>query len=74
VDHDVHRMRRALEAFFSPANVKSLGPMLKQLVYRLCERLEEEGRNGAVRIKLGFACYATDGITTYAMGKSVAAT
>ena len=71
-DHDVHRMRRkALEPFFSPANVKRLGQMLKHHVTRLCERLEDEGAKGdPVRIKLGFACLATDVITEYAMGKS----
>ena len=72
VPHDHHRLRRsALNPFFSRRSVLQLEPYIKDLVEKMCRRLEGAKKNGdVVNVQHMFAALTMDVITEYAFSDS----
>lgn len=72
VPHELHRRRRApLNPFFSRASVQKLEPMIKDVVERLCSRLEGfRETQEPVNLRHAFAAVTMDVITDYTFGTS----
>ncbi|KAL3473218.1 cytochrome P450 [Aspergillus californicus] len=69
-DHHRHRLIRSqMNPFFSTTRIRQLEPTLKNLVDKLCRRLEALKDTGEpVTIEYPLTCYTTDVITDYTMG------
>ncbi|KAL4876966.1 cytochrome P450 [Aspergillus karnatakaensis] len=69
-DHYRHRLIRSqMNPFFSLTRIRQLEPVLKNLVNKLCGRLEELRNTGQrVNIEYPLTCFTTDVITDYTMG------
>ncbi|KAL5337385.1 cytochrome P450 [Aspergillus crustosus] len=69
-DHYRHRLIRSqMNPFFSLTRIRQLEPVLKNLVNKLCRRLEELKNTGqAINIEYPLTCFTTDVITDYTMG------
>jgi cytochrome P450 len=74
VSHDLHRARRApLNHFFSTRSVLKLEPMVKDMVEKLCARLDEFRDTGRpVNMRNATAALAMDVVTQYAFAKPYA--
>lgn len=71
-NHRVHRLRRAAtNPFFSRGKVLQQENLIKQLVNKLCSRLEEFAIGGKIApLSLGYTCLTTDLITSFVMDRS----
>ncbi|KAI1114231.1 cytochrome P450 [Nemania sp. NC0429] len=67
--HETHRLRRgSITAFFSPANIGRVEPILKDKSEKLLRRWSQL-RDGEILEMLSvFQAYASDNVTTYAFG------
>jgi cytochrome P450 len=72
VDHDRHRMLRAnMNPYFSMRRIRSLEPLIQNLVKKLVTRLNDfKGTGVPLTIQYPFTCYSTDVITSYTMGSA----
>ena len=71
VDHDLHRLRRsALTNMFSKRSITAYEPVLRQIIEKMCLRIEEFRRQPRVLdLRILFTCLATDVITEYSLGE-----
>lgn len=70
VDHAHHRLRRSnMNPYFSMARIRKLEPAIKNLVDKLCSRLEEfKGTGTPIVVQYPYTCFSTDVISDYTMG------
>lgn len=72
-DHDLHRLRRnALNRYFSKAAVGNFEPYVREIVEKLCRRIQSYSNQGPVAISAAFSCFAVDVITEYCFSTSYA--
>ncbi len=67
VSHNLHRMRRgAMSTFFSKASVRRLQPVIRDLVVKLCDKLERTMKTGQpVHMVHAYSALTQDVITEY---------
>lgn len=72
VDHDLHRVRRALlNPYFAKRSIVKLEPVIQETISRLCIRLEESMHQAqVVDLDSGFAALTADIITRYFYGSN----
>ena len=72
VDHRRHRIRRQpMNPFFSQQRIRTLEPMLRRMVEKLCAGLRAwKGRNVPLHLYHAFNAYTTDVVVEYSMGES----
>ncbi|MCJ1358190.1 MAG: hypothetical protein MMC33_008189 [Icmadophila ericetorum] len=70
--HDIHRMRRgALNQYFSKASVTKLEPIIKQVVDKLCDKLElHAGTGKPIILSMAISCMTADIVTEYSFARS----
>ena len=69
--HAVHKKRRAaLSPFFTKSRIQARDPFLKQLIYKVCRRLESENAKQQTPLVLShvFNCFSADSILSLAFG------
>ncbi|CAG8024629.1 unnamed protein product [Penicillium salamii] len=72
VDHRRHRIRRQpMNPFFSQQRIRTLEPMLRTMVDKLCTGLRAwKERNVPLHLYHAFNAYTTDVVVEYSMGES----
>lgn len=72
IDHETHRMRRkALSPFFSDKKISEFQPVIRNKVYKLCQKLAEYQQDGRILpLHRAWMALTTDTITEYAFGRA----
>ncbi|KAI1504042.1 trichodiene oxygenase [Biscogniauxia marginata] len=70
--HDLHRRRRApLNNFFSKSNVASKQQIIKELVDKLCQRIDAvSGTDKTINLGIAVSAFTRDASTNFIIGKS----